>query len=258
MLEKSFTLFHFSMLPVRQLDVETKVDLTRENWLREALSEPFSFPSRGGAELFWVPKGELEESFYGLIQREIAHARHRPPNEGGDEIVTEEWQGAYVVLDPTSHEQGQRIAVENDVVGMPEPLIKYLVKEISSRPEAPFVTEVEPIFDASTFWSFVDKHGGLLRWIKFQFVVPNMWGTESELEQELKATRDDTGAERVDITMRGEQGVEAPSNRVTQGVDYAEKGAGKIVARSKDGTKYQSDDVPKRTTLEILNEGWIG
>lgn len=254
MAEKYFTLFHYSLLPIRQVDIETNNDVDREGWIRLALSSRFSFPYHGGVELEWVPKAEIDEAFYGLIQRQVEHSLHRPPEEGGDEIVRSEWQGAYVVVDPTDHDFGQRMAVENDVVGRPETLMRYLFQAINDRRDAPFIGEVEPIFDAGTFWSFVEEHGELLSFISFRFVAPNMWGTESELEKELKATREDTGADRVDVKLKGEKGVEATSDRVSQGVSYAERGSGSVFAVSKDGARYRSEDAPKRTILEALDE----
>lgn len=254
MSDRYFTLFHYSMVPIRQIDIETRTDLSREAWMRSALSKPFSFPYRGDIELHWTPKDDLEEVFYGLIQRQKPHSLHRAPDEGGDEIVTDEWQGAYVLVDPTVHEDGQRIAVENDVVGRPETLLKYLIKYINERHDAPYQTEVEPIFDAKSFWSFVDEHGSRLKSIRFRFVVPNMWGTEKELEKELQETGEKTGAERVGIDLSSAHGVDAKSDQVANGVEYAERGAGHVVARSIDGALYRSDKAPRRTELKSLSE----
>lgn len=253
MADKIFTLFHYSMVPIEQLDIETAVGMSREEWMRYALSQPFKFLYRGGVELHWTPKGELDEAFYGLIQRQRSHSLHRSPDEGGDEIVTEEWQGAYVVIDPTTHNEGQRIAVENDVVGRPETLIKYLMMSINEKVEAPYQIESEPIFDAKSFWAFVDAYGSRLKSIRFKFVVPNMWGTESELEKELQGTREATGAERVGIEFSSEHGVDATSGRVVNGVEYAEKGAGKVLARSMGGAIYRSDSSPKKTELKVVD-----
>ena len=253
MAEKSFTLFHYSLLELRQRDFET-AQLDRELWIRTVLSNRLTIPYRGDVELEWVPKGNLDEAIYGLLQRQVDHVLHRPPDEGGDEITRTEWQGAYVIIDPTLHDAGQRIAIENDVIGRPETLLRYLFRAINQRIDAPFVGEVEPLFDASTFWSFVDAHGEELRFIRFRFVAPNMWGSENELERELRNTRKDTGAERVDVRLTGEEGVDATSDRVSQGVAYAEKGSGRILARSKDNATYDSDDAPRKTFLEVIDD----
>lgn len=254
MADKFFTLFHYSLLEVRQLDIETRRGLTREEWIRQILSERFSFAYHGGVMLEWVPKENLDEAFYGLIQRQVEHALHRSPDEGGDEFVRTEWQGAYVIIDPTTHDLGQRVAVENDVVGRPETLMRYLFQAINDRIEAPYIGEVAPVFDAGTFWSFVAEHGEQLSFIRFRFIAPNMWGTESELERELKNTRAETGAEKVDVKLSGDEGIDATSERVAQGVSYAEKGSGRVNARSKDGAYYTSEEAPMRTVLDAIDE----
>jgi RNA polymerase subunit RPABC4/transcription elongation factor Spt4 len=257
MAERYFTLFHYSLLQIRQLDIESRRELDREGWIRFVLSKPFEFPYHGGSRLVWVPRGNLEECIYGLIQRQVEHVRHLPPVEGGDEVIGEEWQGAYVIIDPTDHNLGQRVAVENDMVGKPVTLMRYFFKAINDRFEAPFVAEVAPIFDSATFWTFVKKNGENLRFIRFRFFAPNMWGVESELEKELKDTREDTGAERVDIKFSGEEGVVATSKRVSQGVAYAERGSGTVYARAKNGARYTSEAEPKRTSI-ITSDGRIG
>lgn len=257
MAERYFTLFHYSLLQVRQLDIESRVDLDREAWVRFVLGESFEFAYFGGGRLVWVPKGDLGECVYGLIQRQVEHVRHLPPGEGGDEVVGEEWQGAYVIVDPTNHETGQRVAVENDMVGKPETLMRYLFEAINNRADAPFFAEVAPIFDAGTFWNFISENGEELRFIRFRFIAPNMWGTESELEKELKETREDTGAEKIDVRFSGSEGVLATSRRVTQGVTYAERGSGSVFARARNGERYTSEDSPKRTSI-VAPDGLIG
>ena len=39
--QKVFTLFHFSLVPINQLDIETRAGDSREEWLRYALSKTF-------------------------------------------------------------------------------------------------------------------------------------------------------------------------------------------------------------------------
>lgn len=186
--------------------------------------------------------------------KEGTHTLHRSPKEGGEEFVTEEWQGSYVIIDPTPHDVGQRIAVENDVVGRPTAIMKKLRRALNERPDAPFQIEIEPIFDPNTFWSFAYDHGGVLRSVAFDFVVPNMWGTETDLEKELQSTREDTGAERVRIGLESRHGVDVDSERIKNGVGYAQKGAGKINAKSLDGDAYSSESEPTVTRIKVLDQ----
>lgn len=239
------------MIPVRQLDIETKAGFDREGWLRHLLAKPFEFEHRGEEPLYWTPGEDWGDGLFGLIQKKTPHMLHRPPHEGGREIVEQEWQGAHVLIDPTSHEQGQRMAVENDVVGKPEALMRSFQKALNDRAEAPFQFEIEPLFDPRSFWAFAEEHGGVLKSVTFDFVTPNMWGTKSALDKELKATREQTGAERVRVGLDSEHGVEAKSDRVKDGVDYAERGAGSVKAKSLGGDTYKSESSSRRTMLVV-------
>ncbi len=124
MAEKKFSLFHLSLMPVSQLDFET-AKMTRKDWLIHVFSNTFALEYRAEQTLVWLPKvsGEPHQTLVGVIQKQKPHSRHRPPEQGGEEIIEMEWQGAYALLDPNDHVAGQRIAIENDVVGLPTSLL---------------------------------------------------------------------------------------------------------------------------------------
>ncbi len=215
-------------------------DLDRQEWLRYALQDVFEFEHRGGSTLHWVPQGAADECMLGLIQKTKIHQLHEPPEKGGQEITREEWQGAYVMIDPTHHDEGQRIAVENDVVGKPNALLKSLAQHLNLREDAPYQIEIEPIWDASRFWAFSNAHNNMMQKIEFDFVVPNMWSTETDLDHDLRDTGEKTGAERVSVAFRSQHGVSTNNSKVRQGVKYAERGAGTLSARAMDGTPFRS------------------
>lgn len=238
--ERKFTLFHFSMIPITQTTFTMRTDDTREDWLRHALKDKFEFGHLGGSTLYWVPQGTADECIVGLVQKTKIHELHDPPEKGGGEITREEWQGAYVMVDPTHHDEGQRIAVENDVVGRPAALIKSLARYLNQREEAPYQIEIEPLWDASRFWAFAQSHDNVMKRIDFDFVVPNMWATESDLDADLRDTGNVTGAERVSVGFRSDHGVSTDNQKVREGVEYAERGAGTLSARAMDGTRFRS------------------
>jgi hypothetical protein len=240
MSDRKFTLFHFSMIPIIQTTITMRRDDTREDWLRYVLGEKFEFEHVGGSILHWVPQGDADECIVGLIQKTKRHELHEPPEKGGGEISREEWQGAYVLVDPTHHDEGQRIAVENDVVGQPAALIKSLARYINRHAEASYQIEIEPLWDASRFWAFAKTHNNMMKRIDFDFVVPNMWNTEGELDADLRDTGNVTGAERVAIGFRSDHGVSTDNQKIREGVEYAERGAGTLTARAMDGTRFRS------------------
>lgn len=76
-----------------------------------------------------------------------------------------------------------------------------------------------------------------------------MWGAESDLDRELALTRDRTHAERVGVDLRSSHSLDPESEQVVQGVRYAERGAGSVLAKTRTGEVYQSSDAPKRTRI---------
>ena len=248
---RKFTLFHLSLIPVSQIDFETP-DLTRAEWLKAALQANFEFEHRAGKVVHWVALEAKEDCIVGVLQKTRPHRHHLPPDGGGSETETDEWQGAYLLLDPRSHDKGQRVAVENDLVGSPPALLKSLVAAINKRHDKPFQIEVEPIWDSTHFWNFSKIHGDVLRSITFEFVVPNMWGTEDDISKGLEGTGKGTGAERVAVTLEGARGVGTNNKIIKDGVSYAEKGAGTLKAKALTGENFSSSTKPETSTISMV------
>lgn len=239
MASREFSLLHLSLIE-RERMLFDQFDGSREEWLRAALSEEFAFLGYGGRELYWVPKRAKDGLIFGLIQGKSTVSHHEAPSVGGAETTSNLWQGAYLFLDPSHHDDGQKLALENDVLGKPRALAKALFDHLNSRTEAPYTTIAELIFDDSDFWRFSAENGDILRYIRFRFVVPNMWGPQNDLEDDLKNTGKETGADKVDVTLSGEGGVTTQNDKVRTAVEYAKRGAGEIRARSQTGQNFDS------------------
>jgi hypothetical protein len=250
MKDRAFNLLHLSLTPIREPSFHTFKG-TREDWLRKSLAERFTFLGRGGKELVWVPKAHTNELIFGLIQGKKAHSFHEPPIAGGAETIDEFWQGAYFFLDPRHHADGQKMAIENDVLGMPRALANSLLGHVNQLHDCPITATAELIFDESDFWRFSELSGGKLKHIKFRFVVPNMWGPQNDLEEDLKETGLETGSEKVEVVFRSSSGVRTDNEKVKAGVAYASRGAGSVEARNLEGKKFSSS---KKPTVEYVPE----
>ncbi len=248
MAKRKFLIFHLSLIPIREPTFETP-DITREAWLRSCLSRQIAFDHRAGQSIYWVPRNDIGEYVYGVIQRQKPHLHHVSPEQGGRETITDEWQGAYVLLDPTHHDEGQRIAIEVDEVGSPSALLKSLLSYLNNLENRPYTIEAKPVFDGTAFWNFAERHSNIVRYVTFDFVVPNMWGAESELEKDLKDSGQQTGADKVRVRFEAKDGVTVKNQKIEDGVSYAEKGAGRITARSLDGKRFSSENRPRTTEI---------
>lgn len=243
MVERTFSLMHLNLIG-RQRLLFGQFDGTREQWLRHALSEEFNFTGWGGRELVWLPKRVKDGLIFGLVQGRAHYSHHEPPSVGGAETSSEMWQGAYMFLDPTHHSDGQKLALENDVLGKPNALAKALFDHLNDREDAPYTIIPELIFDENDFWKFSSVNGDIMKYIRFRFVVPNMWGPQNDLDKDLQETGTETGAEKVDVTFSGQAGVTTHNQKVRTAVEYTQRGAGEIRARSMAGESFSSKSKP--------------
>jgi hypothetical protein len=244
-----FELFHSSLLARPQADLFVN-DVSREQWLRRAFAEQFGF-THWKNEFFWVPKRVSEGDIIGIVERLTSRDEHRPPDQGEGEIVGKVWQGARVLIDPTSHDLGQRVAFEVDQeIGLPHAVLGSLVAHLNSDGSAPYQIELKPVFDPSTFWQFAEEHGNVLKRITFDFVLPNMWGARTSLDSELRATREKTGAQKVKVSLESQSGVRADTQKVRVGIAYSERGGASVTATALNGDPYSSGKKIKKTEIK--------
>jgi len=258
-----FELFHLSLLEQRQPDLyEVPMSLTREAWLRQCLGHRFAFTHRN-SEVHWVP-AETDTSFIiGNLVRLHPRRHHAPPDEGAMEVISDEWQGAMVIIDPTHHDDGQKVSFErDDTIGRPRPVLQSMATYLNTLPNAPYAIEPKPIFNTSSFWGWAAAHEFRLHSITFDFVVPNMWGSKSALDEDLRDLGS-AGVSRVKVKLdEGDKndGIDAQSQQVRDGVDYSASGGGSLTAKAKNGDKFTSTNdaaIAKLPTMSAERSGGI-
>lgn len=247
-----FELFHLSLHEKIQGELlDKKSEFNREEWIRYVFSEKFVFNHRS-VKIHWVPALNDEQFIAGNLVRVHQRRRHKSPEEGAAEEIGQEWQGAIVVIDPTNHSDGQKVAFEQDLtLGKPLSVLKSLLKYINSSPQASYVIESKPIFNEKSFWSWIEEQNFLLSKITFDFVTPNMFGTRSSLDNHLKEFGQ-IGASKVKMTLdegSRDGGIDANSVEIRNAVDYSHKGGGSISAKAKNNKTYKSKDKTLTTLL---------
>lgn len=242
-MSRVFELFHLSLLVPRQANIFAESPApSREEWLRQVFAKPFRFSHRKG-ECHWVPAQTDSPIIAGNVVRSHPRRQHVPPEEGGYETISNEWQGAMVLIDPRHHEDGQKVSFErDDTLGKPRSVLQSMISHVNELPFPPYVIEPEPIFNKRSFWGWASAHENRLHSITFEFVVPNMWGSKSALDQDLRELRE-IGVGKVRVAMsegKREDGIDAQSQQVRDGVDYAAQGGGSLTAKAKNGDTYSS------------------
>lgn len=254
-----FEHFRFSLLPRAQGEMfDAGADeISREQWLRRVFSESIPFEKRR-SEFYYVPESEQSAEFIvGRIGRHVFRQENRPPEQGLEDFTHDTWEAALIVLDPTEHTDGQKLAIQVDRdVGIPRNLAKHLVETINGvYPRGPYQIEVSEIIDTESFWSFVEENRGSVTHVRFEFIAPNMLGGEGEFKDEMRKFREEEEARRVELGIYNEDGLDAETERMRRAVDYAERGGGSIKARARGNRRYNSkkqvksveiDDVPEK------------
>jgi hypothetical protein len=155
-----------------------------------------------------------------------------------------------LVLDPRDHPDGQKLALQNRV-GKPLSLVKALVQRINdTHPGSRYHIEVEPIFDAQSFWRWAAENQGEITSLTFEFVTPNgLWSADTDLKEELAVFHKSIGADVVATTFKSDDGIKIDSKKVQEGVEYAEKGSGRIKARARNNKRF--DSITKRKVVKL-------
>jgi hypothetical protein len=266
-MERIFEHYHLSLIENDQGDLLV-ASQTREQWLRAAFSATFVFRHHGKA-FHWVRKGD-HDSILGIVERQKARTQHRAPEDGATEFEGHEWQGSIVVIDPVHRPDGQKVAFERDrAVGLPSAILDSLVVHLNSIKPSQYTIVIRSLFDADSFRAFAARHGQLVRYINFNFVVPNMFfGTSGGVDQGLKRIGTNTGAQTVQLRIASEDGVKADSSDVESAMAYAEAGNAEVTAKAMNGDLYAS--TRRRLTIKMQSilslatdttasvQNWIG
>lgn len=257
-----FELFHLSLLPRVQhdwIDVAPE-KITRENWLRKVFGEEQPF-SNYGADFHYVYTQPDAEGMpiIGRVGRHVVREENRPPSEGLEDFSHDTWLAALLVLDPTHHEDGQKLAIQNvNNVGAPKSLVKNLIAAINARyPSGPYSIEVAQIIEERSFWQYVEENKGNITSMTLDFIAPNMFGSEDEFSNEMTAFKESEKAQKVKLTVANGDGIEPDTPRMRRAVQYATKGGGRIRARAKGKKSYNSDDSVKRSFLDDVRVSGI-
>jgi hypothetical protein len=236
------------LLPRKQTDAFERRNsdgsyMSREQWLRAVFGDPINFQHRKAERLFVpdAPSSDGESRVVARIGRKNL-VRENDPDNYLHEVTREQWRACLVIIDPTSHEDGQKVAIEeNSSVGSGFGNLTSLVAAINSRtPPEPYFIELHSITDQTTFWEYIDRNRGSVTSITLEIVMPNMFGGSSSFEEDAKRLRDREKARRIKETIENDDGLEPDTERMRDAVSYATRGGGKVKARAKGAPPYDS------------------
>ena len=225
---------------------------SRDEWLRWVFSREIRFEHRKEV-LHFVPVPDLSSQnlIVGRIGRQIIARENEPPEENLKDTKRPAWIASMIFIDPTYHEDGQKIAIEAQLkIGSPIAILKSLSQKLNDvRPTHKFLIEVNSIIEASDFWQFVSENEGKITKVTFDLIPPNMFGIRDDFDRELKELRDQERAQRVKFELQSSDGLALDTERVRNTVNYTVEGGGSIKARTKSRRSFNSQD--RTRTLNV-------
>lgn len=255
-------LFRFSLKPKSQADVFERtagdgVRFSRESWIRDFFSREQTFSHRGSRFVF-VPTPPSESGLpapiiAGWISRPKVLRERTHPDQGLEPVERESWRAALLLVDPTAHEDGQKVALEdNPDIGAPAAVLSSLVRAMNEQSHAePFTAQVYAIVEEASFARFAEEHGYQIKVLTFRAAVPNMFESADDFSNELRALRDKANVTHVTTTLKSDGILETSGNKITEIVEYTERGLGKVQAKAADGAIYRSQDHAAYATLDL-------
>lgn len=248
-MNRIFEHFHLNLVEKSQGGLFDDLRPTREEWIRNSFAARFEFRHQNKT-FHWVPHGDQTGIILGTVERQKVRTQHRAPDEGAAEFEGHEWQGSIIVIDPDHRPDGQKVAFERDLeVGQPNAILSSLVAHLNQS-EPPYTIVIRSLFDAETFRAFAKRHGELVQYVTFSFVVPNMFfGTSTGVDQGLRRIGESTGAQTVDLKLVSDDGVKTDSADVRDALAYAEEGNASVTSKAMNGDLYSSTS--RRLTVKM-------
>lgn len=223
-------------------------EFTREEWLRDIFSAQFSFSHKGN-KIFFVPEkpdqtGLPDRIITGWLARDKVQNERTPPWEGLAPTEHDAWQASLFMIDPSHHEDGQKLAFEARTdVGGTAPILTSLAGYLNELgPQEPYSISVFPIIRERSFEKFVSEYPNKIKRISYDVAVPNMWTDPNDFTDELKKLRDKGNIGNVKATLESDGAINTDESQLDEIASHVEKGGGKITAKTIDGETYKSDD----------------
>jgi hypothetical protein len=255
-------LFRLSLKEKRQADAferrdRNNQDFTRETWIRDFFSIPREFFHFGAPYIFVPDPAGAKYLPRQLICGRIARAKMLPeltaPDAGLQPTVHRSWRAAVLIIDPTDHADGQKVAFEQSGdVGTALAVLRSLARAMNDQTsQERYSAEVFAIVEESSFWKFAEAHNYQKKILTLDVAVPNMFDGPEDFKDELKKLRDRNNAARVRTTLKSDGSLNTRAKNIAPIINYAEKGAGTVKARTVDGVPYNSQDHAKRVSIEV-------
>ena len=245
-----FDIFRLSLQEKKQNDLFEIKKMTREEYIRKIFSVKKSFEHYSEVYHYVFAKN-INDIIVGRIGRKLTTEENLPPDVGLEDYEHESWKASAIVIDPKDHIDGQKIAFQIDRrLGKPYSVLKSFINSLNqNNSTAQYHLEIAPINDEKTFWKFAEENKGNITKLSFTFVAPNMFGTTDNINNALRQMRDNEKAQKIDVTLQSDEGIETNTENIKHSINYATKGGGEIRANARGNKRYDSTKIQRQIKI---------
>lgn len=223
---------------------------SREEWLRDTFGRKIDFEHRGQA-FYYSPETtqNVGLAIAGRVGRLVTVDENESPEGHLVPKKHKAWRAALILIDPTHHGDGQKVAVERlPAVGKPVAIFESLAAKINMTHE-PFILEAHAVVPSERFWDFVKANKDQITSVEFEFVAPNMFGEADDYDSEMRDMQKRERAQKAKLKIESKDGLNLDTLRIRRAVDYANKGAGSIRAVTKNKNQFNSKEKAQITKI---------
>ena len=220
---------------------------TRDRYLLTTFRNRIDFTARTKS-LVYVPIGEeqfLDRTIVlGRIGRKVTTIGAATPEWDFMEVKRKGWAAANIAIDITEHSDGQKVAFqEHWAVGRPLFIMRELARHLNkSRDHPGWIVSAYCVKGKEDLWQFVGRSEERITSAEFDFVVPNLFGSEDDLSKDLNEGKDRFNANKISTTLTNTEGaLYLNPEHLNDAVNYTAKGGGAIKLKSGRRMIYNSE-----------------
>lgn len=242
-----------SKLPILEAAEYEADSRSRHEFLKQELSKNFNF-NHSGVNFDYVFIAQEQQFILARIGRPKTEIKLKGPETGFTESKENSWHAVNFIMDISNHNEGQKIALENDSdVGIPLSITKSLASYLNKNIDSNWDITANPITDNSTFWNAAKENRGKITELQLTFVAPNILGGKDKTTEALRTWRDELNMQETQVNFKNADGtIEVDNQSVRDGIDVISKGGGSSKLKSGKKVIYssQEEDVAVTKTVE--------
>jgi hypothetical protein len=240
-----FQLFRYLLSPAQSgLYSSKELGLSREGVMKKILEENVDFQNLAREFSYRHVKTVNNQYIIGYMGRKALVEHELKVSNSFIRKKEEEWPYRTIIIDtaPDSQIVAFQEFKKNEFNSPNLVLGEYSKKLNESLPDYGWHIEFEAITSEEAFWTFVQKHEGQIVSLHFSLNVPNLFGTDDELNRELEQAKREFLAQKVETEIKNFEGdLKIPENRfVRESVELVKKGGGSYKIKLKNKTTYKS------------------